>query len=149
MIFLNNFEGNKNENCNLYHLKSHLNWRNRNRTRIEIIVLHSISDAKQRSLAFRKAASNTRKVILATNIAESSITVPDIKYGEFEYSSDIHKNELIIIFSSIWNSIIIICVFIFSFGFLPNKNYDDRHDYQFFGTSAVVGRPKQLYTTCR
>ncbi|XP_055325146.1 probable ATP-dependent RNA helicase spindle-E isoform X2 [Sitodiplosis mosellana] len=49
-------------------------------TRIETIVLHSMSDAKQRSLAFRKAASNTRKVILATNIAESSITVPDVKY---------------------------------------------------------------------
>lgn len=63
--------------CNFYILKS----RNTNRTRIETIVLHSISDAKQRSLAFHKAASNTRKVILATNIAESSITVPDVKYG--------------------------------------------------------------------
>lgn len=59
-----------------------LNCRNTNRTRIETIVLHSMSDAKQRSLAFCRAASNTRKVILATNIAESSITVPDVKYGE-------------------------------------------------------------------
>jgi hypothetical protein len=31
---------------------------------------------------FLPPQDGTRKVILATNIAESSITVPDIKYGE-------------------------------------------------------------------
>lgn len=51
------------------------------RTRIEIIILHSTTDAQQRQLAFCRAAVNTRKIILATNIAESSITVPDVKYG--------------------------------------------------------------------
>lgn len=56
-------------------------FRNRRQTRIEIIILHSTSDSRQRSFAFRKAPSDTRKIILATNIAESSITVPDVKYG--------------------------------------------------------------------
>lgn len=55
--------------------------RNKNRTRVEVIILHSSSDSQQRNLAFRKAPAKTRKIILATNIAESSITVPDVKYG--------------------------------------------------------------------
>lgn len=58
-------------------------FRNMRRTRIEIIVLHSMSDSQQRNLAFRKPEPKTRKIILATNIAESSITVPDVKYGKF------------------------------------------------------------------
>lgn len=58
-----------------------LDFSNKNKTRIEIIVLHSTSSAQQRCLAFRKAGPRIRKVILATNIAESSITVPDVKYG--------------------------------------------------------------------
>lgn len=29
----------------------------------------------------QRPGGNLRKVILATNIAESSITVPDVKYG--------------------------------------------------------------------
>lgn len=45
-----------------------------------IMPLHSsISSDEQRSV-FVRAAQNTIKIILATNIAESSITVPDVKF---------------------------------------------------------------------
>lgn len=45
------------------------------------MVLHSMSDDCERALAVEPAEPNVRKIILATNIAESSITVPDVKYG--------------------------------------------------------------------
>lgn len=50
-------------------------------TEIMPVILHSMSDAQQRKLVFSQTNSNVRKIILATNIAESSITVPDVKYG--------------------------------------------------------------------
>lgn len=46
------------------------------------IRLHSsISPAEQQKV-FHRAPPGHRKIILATNIAESSITVPDVKYGK-------------------------------------------------------------------
>lgn len=36
---------------------------------------------QHREMAMRSTADGVRKIILATNIAESSITVPDVKYG--------------------------------------------------------------------
>lgn len=79
-------------------------FRNSHKTRIEIIVLHSTSDSLQRSLVFRKAQPITRKIILATNIAESSITVPDVKYGETLFfrlhSMSNESNIELIIFSA-------------------------------------------------
>lgn len=47
------------------------------------VILHSTSDSQQRSLIFQNTDANVRKIILATNIAESSITVPNVKYGIF------------------------------------------------------------------
>lgn len=49
-------------------------------TALQCIVLHSTSDAEEIRLAMRPSKLQ-RKIILATNIAESSITVPDVKYG--------------------------------------------------------------------
>ncbi|XP_012935222.1 ATP-dependent RNA helicase TDRD9 [Aplysia californica] len=47
---------------------------------LTIIPLHSSITLSEQSKVFRKAAKGYRKVILSTNIAESSITVTDIKY---------------------------------------------------------------------
>lgn len=48
--------------------------------KLKVIPLHSQISSKDQSIVFVKAPFYYRKVILATNIAESSITVPDIKY---------------------------------------------------------------------
>lgn len=49
---------------------------------MELIPLHSSLSQEEQDRAFRNAAfmKGKRKVIIATNIAESSITIPDIKY---------------------------------------------------------------------
>lgn len=47
---------------------------------LDIIQLHSTINEDQQRLAFKKAAFGRRKIIIATNIAESSITIPDVKY---------------------------------------------------------------------
>lgn len=48
-------------------------------THLEIIRLHSSLNQEEQNKAFADHLSK-RKVILATNIAESSITIPDVKY---------------------------------------------------------------------
>jgi len=47
---------------------------------LTLIPLHSSVTLSEQQKVFRKPAKGYRKVILSTNIAESSITVPDIKY---------------------------------------------------------------------
>lgn len=51
-----------------------------NSNRLWVLPLHSSITNQEQSQVFSKAQETFRKVILATNIAESSITVPDIKY---------------------------------------------------------------------
>ena len=49
----------------------------------DIVVLHSSITNEEQQLIFQKPPPEYRRIILATNIAESSITVPDIKYGNY------------------------------------------------------------------
>lgn len=52
-----------------------LNWK--------IFILHSLISTEEQQLIFQPVDSGGRKIILSTNIAESSITVPDVTYGKY------------------------------------------------------------------
>lgn len=47
----------------------------------DIIILHSLISTEDQENIFKKPPKDFRRIILSTNIAESSITVPDVKYG--------------------------------------------------------------------
>lgn len=49
--------------------------------KFDIICLHSRLSRIEQLKVFNTSPDNMRKVILATNIAESSITLTDVKYG--------------------------------------------------------------------
>lgn len=47
---------------------------------LDIMVLHSLISSSEQSRVFRKPKQNCRKVVLSTNIAETSITINDVVY---------------------------------------------------------------------
>ncbi|KNH05879.1 RNA editing associated helicase [Perkinsela sp. CCAP 1560/4] len=47
--------------------------------KFQLIVLHSSVSPKEQALCFQKAQENKVKIILSTNIAESSVTIDDIR----------------------------------------------------------------------
>ena len=64
---------------------------------LELIPLHSSLSQTEQDLAFRNTAllRGRRKVIVATNIAESSITIPDIKYViDFMLTKELHYDPM-------------------------------------------------------
>lgn len=48
----------------------------------DLVMLHSMISSDEQQRVFYKAPACHRRIILSTNIAESSITVPDVKYGK-------------------------------------------------------------------
>ena len=52
-------------------------------TRFQIIPMHSTLSPKDQKRAFIKTKEGCRKIILATNIAETSITIADCVFGKF------------------------------------------------------------------
>lgn len=56
----------------------------------DILILHSLISTEEQENVFKKPPKNHRRIILSTNIAESSITVPDVKFGML-YSIEIEQ----------------------------------------------------------
>lgn len=56
--------------------------------------MHSTAEDLQAELAMQPTNANIRKILLATNIAESSITVPDVKYGTFRNNFLFHQGRI-------------------------------------------------------
>ncbi|CAH1403730.1 unnamed protein product [Nezara viridula] len=50
------------------------------KTKVLILMLHSNMQTSEQKLVFKPTPINTRKIILSTNIAETSITIDDISY---------------------------------------------------------------------
>lgn len=56
----------------------------RNKQRFEIIPMHSTLSSRDQRKAFVTAKKGCRKIILSTNIAETSVTIPDVVCGMSE-----------------------------------------------------------------
>lgn len=50
----------------------------------KILLLHSLMSLDQQHTIYRDVDPDVRKIILSTNIAESSLTVPNVRYGKYE-----------------------------------------------------------------
>ena len=50
------------------------------RPRLEVVTLYAAKTSEQQQYVFKKTGENCRKVILATNIAETSVTIPGVRH---------------------------------------------------------------------
>lgn len=48
--------------------------------RYQVLALHSVLSSTDQNLAFNTAPAGVRKIVLATNIAETGITIPDVVF---------------------------------------------------------------------
>lgn len=53
--------------------------------RFEIIPMHSTLSSRDQRRAFIPAKKGCRKIILSTNIAETSVTIPDVVCGKLQH----------------------------------------------------------------
>lgn len=74
----------------------------------DIVILHSSITSEEQQRIFQKPPHGYRRLILSTNIAESSITVPDVKYGLLNYNK--RKFVYKAIFNFIFFSVIDFCL---------------------------------------
>jgi HrpA-like RNA helicase len=49
---------------------------------IDVLPLHSMLSSDEQRLAFVPSRPGTRKIIVSTNIAETSVTIPDVTCGK-------------------------------------------------------------------
>ena len=61
-------------------LKLLTNWKYKSYAPVNILPLYSVLEPNKQSLVFNKQDTNTRLIVIATNIAETSITIPGIRY---------------------------------------------------------------------
>lgn len=60
--------------------------------RFEVIPMHSTLSSRDQRRAFIPAKSGCRKIILSTNIAETSVTIPDVVCGKSRSNSKHRAN---------------------------------------------------------
>ncbi|NXM94795.1 TDRD9 helicase, partial [Sylvia borin] len=72
--------------------------------RWQVYPLHACATLEEQSKVFSATVPGYRKVILATNIAESSVTVPDVKYGKL--SESCNSVFVLVIFFHTWASLV-------------------------------------------
>ncbi|NWT30634.1 TDRD9 helicase, partial [Cardinalis cardinalis] len=70
-------------NCEIRYMHSCLSDKYQ---RWQVYPLHACATLEEQSKVFSATVPGYRKVILATNVAESSVTVPDVKYGKLSKS---------------------------------------------------------------
>jgi HrpA-like RNA helicase len=58
----------------------HAEWRLRDLPTLHVVPLHGQLTPKEQQRAFAPPPRGARKVVLATNVAETSLTIPDIVY---------------------------------------------------------------------
>ncbi|NWY45780.1 TDRD9 helicase, partial [Sylvia atricapilla] len=73
--------------------------------RWQVYPLHAGATLEEQSKVFSATVPGYRKVILATNIAESSVTVPDVKYGKLSESCNSVYTVFVIFFHT-WASLV-------------------------------------------
>lgn len=57
----------------------------------DVVILHSLISTEDQENIFKKPPKDFRRIILSTNIAESSLTVPDVKYGMLSIENEQHS----------------------------------------------------------